>query len=195
MGGIAFAVLAGIVVCLAIVAVLFVARSPLLFPGKSTALAQTTPAANLQVTSSRSTPGAKQTGAPPIMATIAARMTETLPPFQAIQGLPADISILKENKGDLVLSENTVFYIYLYSTWLEQAKVTDFFHQTMKDQGWTLSQTSTVVGKSTVSYTYTKGKRMVMISLFTQNNSSDTWVQYAVQKDISQILTQAVPTP
>ncbi len=197
MGGIAFAVLAGIVVCLAIGAVLFAARSPLLFPGKSTALAQTTPAANLQVTSSRSTPGVKQTGAPPIMATIAARMTETLPPFQAIQGLPEDIPILKENKGDLVLSENTAFHMYLYSTWLEQAKVTDFFRQTMKDQGWTLSQTSTVVGKSTTSYVYTKSDRMVMISLFTQNNNPDTWIQYAVQKDMSQIMTtaQAVPAP
>ena len=130
------------------------------------------------------------------MATIAARMTETLSPFQTIQGLPADIPILKENKGDLVQSENTVFIMYLFSTWLEQAKVTDFFRQTMKDQGWTLSQTSTVVGKSTVSYTYTKGKRMVMISLFTQNSNPDTWVQYAIQKDVSQILTaEAVPTP
>jgi hypothetical protein len=67
----------------------------------------------------------------------------------------------------------------------------------MKDQGWTLSQTSTVTGKSTTRYVYTKGKRMVMISLFTQNNSSDTWVQYAVQKDMSQILatSQAVTPP
>jgi serine/threonine-protein kinase len=197
IGGITVAVLAGIVVCLVIVAVLFVAKSPLLFPGKSTSLAQTTPASNLQVTSTRPAPGARKTSAPPILATIDARMTETMPPFQAIQGLPADIPVLQENKGDLVQSENTAYNMYLYSTWLEQAKVTDYFRQTMKDQGWTLSQTSTVTGKSTTSYVYTKGKRMVMISLFTQNNSSDTWVQYAVQKDMSQILatSQAVTPP
>jgi tRNA A-37 threonylcarbamoyl transferase component Bud32 len=192
IGGIAVAALVGIVVCAVVVAVLFASQSPLLFPGKATALSQDNTL--VQVTPGQTQIAGVTPAAPGVKATMAlqtavidtptAGPTETQPPLKSIDGLPDDIPVLPENYGDLMQSDNENMTSYMFSTWLPMDQASEFYRKAMLDQGWTLSNTSSVTSPPAKIFTFTKGdyQRMVNVQVVTPKEDQHTMVMLMVMK-------------
>jgi len=197
IGGIAIAALVLVAVCLIGGAVLFITRSPLLFPGKVTTMAkaptpvQETP--GQAVTSAGQ--GVKATGTPAVLgvkatlaipptaaATATTGPTETLPPLLSIEGLPADVPVLPQNYGDLITSTSNNMSSYIFTTWLTLDQVAEYYRKAMIDQGWTIVNTATSQTPPSRVYTFGKNdnQRMVNVQTIVPKEGQHTMIMLMV---------------
>jgi len=192
IGGIAVAAVAVIGVCLVGAAILLATQSPLLFPNKTTAVAQATSKPKAYtITQAKPETSLKASATPPILevkatlaiqptmaATSTAGPTETLPPFQSIQGLPADIPVLPQNYGDLITSTNNNMSSYIFTTWLPLDQAAEYYHKAMLDQGWTILNTATSQTPPSKVYTFEKNnnQRMANVQVMTPKPDQHTMI-------------------
>jgi hypothetical protein len=171
------------------VAVLFISRSPLLFPNKTIPVAQATNGQAQQGTLvAQATPGqahkTTQAVLPTSQAITPAGPTETLPPFQSISGLPPDIPVLPQNYGDLMNSDNNSMTMYSFTTWLSLDKATEYYRKGMLDQGWTIINTTSASSPPAKIFTFSKdnNQRMVNVQVSTPKQIKSTMVMLMVLK-------------
>jgi hypothetical protein len=192
IGGIAVAALVVIGVCLVGATILFATRSPLLFPGKpspiaqaatisqATTISQNTPRATLKAGVTPSGPGVKATLAiqPTAAETATNGPTETLPPLVSIEGLPADIPVLPQNYGDLTTSTNNNMSSYIFTTWLTFDQAIEYYRKAMLDQGWTIFNTTTSQTPPSKVFTFAKNnnQRMVNVQVLTPKPDQHTMI-------------------
>ena len=97
--------------------------------------------------------------------------TSKKPPFQSIEGLPADIPILKDNNGDLMKSTSQGMTMYHFSTNMAFQQVVDFYKSGMTSNGWTIANETTQT--DTYFWQFSKGDtRQAMISVNTQSGKA-----------------------
>ena len=173
IGGIAVAALVLFGVCLVGAAVLFVTKSPLLFPnqpasvGQATTISQNTPGATLKAGGTPALQDVKATLAiqPTVAEIVTPGPTETLPPLISIEGLPADVPVLPQNYGDLITSNNNNMSSYFFTTWLPFDQAAEYYRKAMLDQGWTLVNTASSEAPPTKMYTFGKDDNQRMVNV------------------------------
>lgn len=94
--------------------------------------------------------------------------SETVAPFETIEGFPEDVPILKENNGDLMKSISQGQVMYMFSTNMSFPDVENFYKTGMEKNGWELNNETTQEGQT--FWYYMKGQndqniRMVMVGI------------------------------
>jgi hypothetical protein len=134
----------------------------------------------VQITSTPAKLGINATLAirPTAAATATSRPTETLPPFQSIAGLPADIPVLPQNYGDLTTSSSNTMSSYIFTTWLPLNQAAEYYRKAMIDKGWVIVNTTTSATPPSTIYSFGKNnnQRMVNIKVMTPNPDQHTMI-------------------
>ena len=92
-------------------------------------------------------------------------------PFTSIEGLPADIPVLKDNNGDLMTSTSQGTTMFYFTTGMDFQQVVDFYKSGMDKNGWVVNYESTQSGMQ--YWMFDKDNRTVMITV-NQDTSQDT---------------------
>jgi len=192
IGGAAILVIIGVVICLGLFTVLSITRKNPPSVNRDTPGALTTTGVMSEVTNlplskateaaqGAGTPIPELTATPPEAETNTPRITQTKAPLTSIKDLPEDIPVLKDNNGDLITQENENMKMFMFSTKMDYEKAVDFYRTAMQDQGWNLTNTTTMQENSMTLFTYSKGSRNIMINLFKQEGDLiNTWIQISL---------------
>lgn len=85
-------------------------------------------------------------------------------PFVSIEGLPADIPVLPQNNGDLMITTQSDTKMYMFTTQLSMKEVTSFYHNEMIANGWEQMTTSEQPGQFLMQgFQKDSGDRVVVV--------------------------------
>jgi len=96
-------------------------------------------------------------------------------PFTSIEGLPADVPVLKDNNGDLMTSTSQGTTMFYFTTAMPFQQVVDFYKSGMDKNGWAETYSSNQSGMQ--YWMFDKDDRTVMISV---NQDTDQPVQVSI---------------
>ncbi len=95
---------------------------------------------------------------------VAPPVTPETKPFESIEGYPEDVPFLKDNNGDLAITESEGMNMFTFTTDMAFADAEEFYKTGLEQNGWELTTTQTQ-GNQKIWYYLKDETRMVMIGL------------------------------
>jgi hypothetical protein len=101
-------------------------------------------------------------------------------PLTAIDGLPDDVPLLKENNGDLSTTKNQGMVMYAFTSSLPFDQISEFYKSGMQTNGWKIVNETTQDGN--LMWTYTKGDNRVVNIAVSKVDANKTYIALMIIK-------------